>query len=200
MPGQPQPVNPGALASKETNIMTMRTRGGKGTYRRTVQAAARDRRAAELHGQGWSYQRIADELRYASRGAAYDGVQRAFADLPAEGTDLARAIDLERIDRLIERAWAVMVRPHVTVSAGKVVRHVTGIAEDGTEQLGEAVADDGPVLTAIDRILALLARRAKIYGYDAPPAARIDVITTDAVESEIRRLEAELLMDRPDED
>jgi hypothetical protein len=54
------------------------------------------------------------------------------------------------------------------------------------------LADDGPVLAAIGRINGLLARRAAIYGYDAPAQARVDVTTYGAVEAEIERLAAEL--------
>src|SRR5258708_21111137 len=102
--------------------MPPRTRGPNGAYRGSLKPAARDRRAADLYGQGWSYQRIADELRFASRGHAHDAVHRAFADLPADGADLGRSIDLDRIDRLIEQASAVMLGPHAPHTGGALLR------------------------------------------------------------------------------
>lgn len=183
--------------------MATGTRGGGGRFRRTPQTAARDQRAAELYGQGKTYQAIADELGFAGRGKAHEAVQRAFADIPTEGAEAAKLADLERLDRLIEQAWAVMLRPHVAVSNGRVVRKFAGIErdDDGIERLDpdgktipvfEDVMDDGPVLAAIDRIRTLIERRAKIYGYEAPSRSRVEVITSDVIESEIARLEGEL--------
>jgi hypothetical protein len=184
--------------------MTAQTRGGDGAYRRTTQAAARDMEAAELHGQGWSYQRIAGHLGFASKGHAHNAVQRAFADIPTPGAEEAKKADLERLDRLIEQAWAVMLRPHVAISNGHVIRKRTGKYElhpDGTERLDdkgqpipvwENVLDDGPVLAAVAQIRALVERRAKIFGYEAPSRSRVEVITPDVIEAEIARLEGEL--------
>jgi hypothetical protein len=180
------------------------TRSGTGRFTRTVANAARDAKAAELHGQGWTYQRIADELGFASKGKAHEAVQRAFADIPTEGAEAAKLADLERLDRLIEQAWAVMLRPHLAVSNGRVVRRRTGEYEchdDGTERLDDKgqpipvyadVMDDWPVLAAIAHIRTLIERRAKIYGYEAPSRSRVEVITSDVIESEIARLEGEL--------
>ena len=79
--------------------MTAKTpRGGNGRFTRAADSRKRDHRAAELHGQGWSYQRIADELGFSSKGHAHNAVMRAFADLPTEGTEEAKRLDLERID------------------------------------------------------------------------------------------------------
>jgi hypothetical protein len=180
------------------------THGGNGRFIRTVKSVQRDADAAALRAQGWTFQRIANELGYANKGKARDGVLRAFAEIPYEDLEAARRLDLERIDRLIEQAWQVMERGHVAYSNGQVVRRRTGETEmddDGFPVLDKAgkpvpvyeeVQDDGPVLAAIDRIRALLERRAKITGYEAPSRSRIEVITADVIESEIARLEGEL--------
>lgn len=188
--------------------MATGARNGRGQYRRTRESAARDMRAAELHGQGWTYQRIADELGMAGSGKACEAVQRAFASIPTEGAEAAKLADLERLDRLIEQAWAVMLRPHVAVSNGRVVRRFVGIErdDDGIERLDadgkmipvfEDVMDDGPVLAAVAHIRALIERRAKIFGYDAPVKSRVEVVTADVIESEITRLEADLAANDP---
>ena len=189
--------------------MTARTgRGGNGRFTRTAESRKRDHRAAELHGQGWSYQRIADELGFASKGHAHDAVMRAFADIPAEGTEEARRLDLERIDRLIEWNWAVMLRPHLAVSNGKVVRRFAGVErhEDGIEKLDpdgkpipvfEDVLDDGPGQASAREIRALLERRAKILGYEAPAKSRIEVVTPDMIEAQIAELEQQLARNDP---
>jgi hypothetical protein len=185
--------------------MTTRTsRDATGKFTRSIRTAQRDYAAADLRAKGRSLQAIADELGFASRGHAHDAIQRAFTALPAEGAEDAKALDLARIDRLIEAAWGVLERQHVTVSQGKIVGRFTGFAkhpdtgetfhDDAGEPipLYEELDDDAPVLAAIDRIERLTARRAKIFGYDAPTRSRVEVITRDMVEDEIMKLEAEL--------
>jgi hypothetical protein len=187
---------------------TPRARNGRGKFTRTAESRARDYRAAELHGQGWSYQRIADELGFASRGHASNAVSRAYADMPTEEAQQARQADLDRIDRLIEQAWQVMVTPHITVSNGKVVRQLAGfeLRPDGTEALDADgkripvfadILDDGPRLAAVNTIRGLLERRARIFGYDAPAKSRVEVITADMVESQIAELEQQLARNDP---
>ena len=180
-----------------------RARGGGGKFTRTAASINRDHRAAELHGQGWSYARIAAELGFAHRGKAHEAVLRAFADIPKEGTEEARQLDLERIDRLIEWNWAVMLAPHLAHSNGKVIRRFAGVErdEDGIERLDmdgktipvfEDVYDDAPCQASAREIRALLERRAKITDYDAPARSRIEVITEDAIDNAISELEGEL--------
>jgi hypothetical protein len=165
-------------------------------------------RAAELHGEGWSYPRIAAELGFASKGHAYDAVQRAFASIPTPGAALAKRIDLERIDRLIEKNWEVLERQHVAVSQGRVVRRFTGVERhaDGIEKLDadgkpipvfEDVLDDGPVAVHSAVILRLIERRAKSYGYDAPVTSRVEIVTPEDIEANIARLESELAASDP---
>jgi hypothetical protein len=183
--------------------MTTGTRDGKGRFSRTVDTARRDAQAAALRAKGRTFDQIAAELRFSSRAKAYEAVQRAYADIPYEGAEEARRLDLERIDRLIEYCTAVMEREHLTVNNGKVIRHFVGIErdEDGIERLDldgkpipvfEDVLDDGPGMTAVREIRGLLERRAKMTGYDAPARSRVEVIGADTVEAHIAALEAEL--------
>jgi hypothetical protein len=189
-------------------MATQTPRNRKGRFTRTAVERKRDYRAAELHGQGWSYQRIADELGFASRGHAHNAVTRAYADMPTEEAQQARKADLDRIDRLIEQAWQVMITPHLTVNNGKVIRHFVGLEtdDDGIERLDpdgktipvfEDVLDDGPKLAAVNTIKGLLERRARIFGYDAPAKSRVEVITADMVESQIADLESQLARNDP---
>ena len=183
--------------------MATRTRGANGRYTRTVKAVQRDFDAAELRAKGYSFERIAAELSFASRGHAHDAVTRALRDTPYEGAEEDKLLDLLRIDRLIEQAWDVMHRPHVTVSHGKIITRQVGVEcdEDGIEKLDmdlkpipvyEDVIDDAPVLAAIREVRALVKRRAEVIGYDAPLKTRIEVITEDTVDAECERLLAEI--------
>jgi hypothetical protein len=185
-----------------------RGRSSDGKFTRTAASARRDHKAAELHGQGWTYARIAAELGFASKGKAHEAVMRAYAEIPTEEASQARQADLDRIDRLIEQAWEVMLTPHLTVNNGKVIRQFVGLEtdEDGIERLDmdgkpipvfADVLDDGPRLAAVNTIKGLLERRARIFGYDAPAKSRVEVITADMIESQIADLESQLARNDP---
>lgn len=173
-----------------------RARGGNGKFTRTAASIKRDHRAAELRGQGWSYARIAAELGFAHKGKAHEAVTRAFADIPTEESAGAKVLDLERIDRLIEWNWAVMLREHVAHSNGKVVGRLVGVERnpDGTAVLDsggaaipvyEDILDDGPGQASAKEIRALIERRAKVFGYDAPTRSRIEVVTEEDLDAEL---------------
>ena len=144
---------------------TKRTHGGNGRFVRTVDTAERDAEAARLRTRGYSYQQIADELGWVSRGDAYRAVQRVLADTVKEAGDEVRAIELARLDGLHVAAMDVLERKHVTVSNGRVV------SLDGSGPL----PDDGPVLAAIDRLLKIQERRARLLGLDAPTKQAISI-------------------------
>lgn len=188
--------------------MTGGTRGANGQFRRTPASASRDMRAAELHGQGWTHERIAGELGFASRGKVSEAIERAYEMIVTPGAEQAKRLDFERLSRLIEKNWEALERPHVAVSNGRVVRRFTGVErhEDGIEKLDadgkvipvfEDVLDDGPIAVHTVAILRLLERRARMYGYDAPAKSRVEVITADMVESQIADLESQLARNDP---
>jgi hypothetical protein len=188
--------------------MTGGTRGSNGQFRRTPQSAARDMRAAELHGQGWTHERIAAELGFASRGRVSEAIARAYALIVTPGAAEAKRLDFERLDRLIEKNWEALERQHVAVANGRVVRRFAGIErhEDGIEKLDadgkpipifEDVLDDGPIAAHTTVILRILERRARMHGYDAPAQSRVEVITADMVESQIADLESQLAHNDP---
>ncbi|HYS41928.1 MAG TPA: hypothetical protein VEO01_40440 [Pseudonocardiaceae bacterium] len=162
-------------------------RGPKGRFVRTADTAERDAEAARLRARGQSYRAIAAELGYVDHAGARKAVQRALVAIVAEPAEEVRALQLEQLDRLALAALGVLERNHVTVSHGRIIR-------DDNEQ---PILDDGPVLTAIDRLLKIQERRAKLLGLDAP--ARHEVVTLDALDDEIERLTAELGRTAPSE-
>ncbi len=146
--------------------------------------ALRRRKAIDMRMAGASYQQIADELGYTTRGAACQDVTRALETAVVEqarSVEAYREEELQRLDVLLAEAWAVLKRQHVTVSHGKL------IYDDRT---GEPLIDDGPTLSAIDRILKIQERRAKFLGLDAP--TKVEAITVDSLDHAIAQLAAEL--------
>jgi hypothetical protein len=140
-----------------------RARDGKGKYVRTTATAERDAAAAELRAQGRKYDEIAAELGFADRGEAHHAVQRALQAIVREPAERLRDLELSRLDAMYEAAMGVLERQHVTVSNGKVIHFD-----------GAPLVDDAPVLAAIDRLLRIQERRAKLFGLDAPARVSVD--------------------------
>lgn len=153
--------------------------GADGKFIRTLQGAERDAEACRLKSRSLSYRQIAVQLGFSDHTNARRAVERALAATVVEPAAELRQIELMKLDALEQAALAVLERQHVTVSKGEVVRHD-----------GELLIDDGPVLQAIDRLVKIQDRRAKLVGLDAPQ--RLEVITIDAIDAEIARLTAEL--------
>lgn len=141
----------------------------------------RDAEAAKLRARAWDYQAIADELGFASAGAAHDAVARSLAESVRQPTEQARDIAAAHLDQLALEAWRLVKTRHVTVSAGRVVEHG-----------GEPVSDAKPVVEALSLLVRIEERRAKLLGLDAPRQVVTSVITEAPVDAEIARLEEEL--------
>ncbi|WP_327333709.1 hypothetical protein [Streptomyces anulatus] len=141
-----------------------RPHDGKGRFTRTLTTAEREAEAARLRSLGWTYQRIADHLGWANKGDAHHAVSKVLRDTVQEAGDELRALELTRLDRLEIAANEVLEREHVTVSNGRIV------------VLGESpLPDDAPVLAAIDRLLKIQERRARLLGLDAPTKQNISI-------------------------
>ncbi|RKN61873.1 hypothetical protein D7231_31875 [Streptomyces klenkii] len=138
-------------------------RNGGGQWVRTPETARRDAEAAALRARGLSYRQIADELGVA-RTTAHEMVERALQAIVQEPAEQVRQLELDRLDHMYRSALGVLERRHVTVSQGRIVK-----ADDG-----EPLEDDGPVLQAIDRMLRIQERRARLLGLDAPSRVSVD--------------------------
>lgn len=95
-----------------------------------------------------------------TKATAYNRCQRALAAIPAEAVDEFRRLEGQRLDLLLEKA------------------------------MDKALSEEKSSMFAIDRVLAIMDRRAKLMGLDAP--VRTEVITLDYIQAEIQRLEATL--------
>jgi hypothetical protein len=133
---------------------------GRRTARR-ADTAEKVTRCIAFRNQGMPWDEIARQVGYADGGTACKAVSRALAQrLVDQGVaaDQLREQELAHLDELREATWAVMEATHLTVSHGRVVR----------DDSGEAILDDGPVLNAVDRLLRISERRARLLGIDAP--------------------------------
>jgi hypothetical protein len=153
---------------------------GRAGYQPSPEVAARRAKVLERRTEQIPYAAIAAELGVNESTIRTD-YQRALEALKAEQDGQARfnvARQLAALDVAERAAWKVLRKDHIHVQHGKIVRH----------ESGEPVLDDAPVLNAIDRILKISERRARLLGLDAP--TRIEV--SDAVDAELAALAARL--------
>ncbi len=130
------------------------------TNERTEEQALIDTAALKLRSAGNTYQRIADQMG-CSKQTAYARVQRALNAIPAEAAEEYRKLEGERLDALLEVTLAKALDP-----SGK------------------------GFLFAVDRAIALMDRRAKLFGLDAPIRQQVETITYDGatIEGEVAKL------------
>jgi hypothetical protein len=154
----------------------------KRSQERTIDQARVDTEAAELRAQRLTYPQIAAK-QGCSVSTAYQRVRRAIASVPYEAVEELRRVELESLDELEQRVREVLVRAHVKIDHGRVIRD---------EDTGAPMLDDAPVLAAAQQLLRIKDMRAKLTGAYAPTKSAVTVITEDAVDAAIRDLESEL--------
>lgn len=133
-----------------------------GRYVRTPETAARDAEAARLHGEGWTYQEIADHFGWATKSSAYLAVERALRDVAAPAKGVRDRRDRE-LQLLWDSALEILNNHHVVVSNGKVI-----------ELDGQPLQDDGPRLQAIEQLRKVNESRRKLDGIDAPSRVSVE--------------------------
>lgn len=129
--------------------------------RRSIEAMDKVTRALELRRDYWTWDRIAAELGYSSRETAYAAARLEMnkrADTLAETIDDFRNKSLERLELVADAALRIMDNDHLIVNAGTVVVHPL---------TGEFIRDDGPKLSAIDRLVKINESARKLLGADA---------------------------------
>jgi hypothetical protein len=155
---------------------------------RTVAQIERDAQALEHRRRGLTYRQVAAQMGWKNQASAYEAVQRALSDAICEPADEVRRIELDRLDEYMRHALRVLATPHYMVSQhGEVVMFT-----DAATGVDKPVMDDEPVLRALDRLLKISAHRDRLLGLAAPTRTRVEVITEDAVDAELKRLAEEI--------
>ncbi len=122
-----------------------------------MNTAERDAQAARLRAtRRLSYRAITAEMGYGSVSRAYEAVQRAITSAPVESGAELRKVELDHLDELTARAWAVIGAEHLVVNGQGVV-----------EWNGDTLTDDGPKLAAIRLLVTISESRRKLLGLDA---------------------------------
>jgi hypothetical protein len=123
----------------------------------------RDAECAKLYDKGWTYQRISDHFGMSGAPKAHDAVKRHLKRIPVADVESIRQQMEQRLQEMRAIAASVAERQHLAHSNGRVI-----VAHDPVTGEEIEVHDDGPKLAAIDRLLRIEERRAKLYGADMP--------------------------------
>ncbi len=124
--------------------------------------AKRRTRAIELRNSGMTWEQVAATVPYLdmhgnpSRAAACADVKRALEQYRAEAQhpieEMLQLADM-RLDDMRQKVYKVIARPHYLVQGGQIVR----------DDEGRPIRDDGPLLAAIDRLLKIEERWARLH-------------------------------------
>lgn len=153
-------------------------RGHRGRWQRSPETAARDAEVARLRAQQYTWEEIARELGYETPSGAYRAYQRAIEAIIRPPAEEAVKVEIAKLDALERKAWEILRAEHALVSHGRLI-----VGEDG-----QPLPDTGPVLAAIDRVLKVADRRAKLLGLDTPVKADLTVHQVDARDAELIEL------------
>ena len=166
--------------------MTTPDRDHKGQFAQALGGAERDRKAVQMHSRRKTYQQISDELGYGNLSNARRAVKKILDGIIVEGRDEAIKIELDGLDMMTRAVIDVLEAKHYLVSDGRIV--YLGDKDDPDRK---ELLDDAPVLQAVDRLLRIADRRAKLLGLDAPKRHEVYDATSDLDEA-VQGLAAEL--------
>lgn len=158
--------------------------------RRSAETMERDHQAYDLFRRGLSYRQIAAQQGYRSHNAAFEAVRRAAREAVSDPLEQAEARQafLDRFQDYRRAAQRVLTARHyVTTQSGKVV----------TGPDGGPLLDDDPVLRALDRLVKIDDIEARLRDLYPPAKSKVEVITSDMIESKITELEAQLALNDP---
>lgn len=133
------------------------------------ETAERYRRVVQLRAAGLTFDRIANELGYASRSGAKEAYDAAIKSWGTEAVDDLRTLEGERIDELWRRTYQ---------------RLLAGEQEE---------MDTGEFTVLLNTAIRLSKRRSEIFGIDAPRQMEISGLAGGVLETDVGTLLRERL-------
>lgn len=143
--------------------------------RNRAEVAEQAARAYELRLRGHTVAEVARELG-CSTATVTKRVEEFIAQTVLPQADRLRRIETDRLDELWRRAWEILEAEHPYLYRGE---HV--VLDD------QKVYDSGPKLAAMDRLLRIMERRAKLLGLDMPAKVEVQA-PPDPAEIELRSM------------
>lgn len=153
----------------------------------TAELLEKERNALELRRAGYTYDRIADRLGYANKGAAYKAVRRGIARTLQEPVDELIELETDRLDRLLSSVWA----PAMKGDLGAVDR-VLRISERRSKLLG---LDRTPDVDAGLAQMQLMLHAKQLELFETAMLAMLSDLRIDATDPGVRTIIGTRLME-----
>lgn len=137
-------------------------------------------KAIEMKRRAMPWEYIAGQLGYlTAQHAAADvlGALERRRKESARQLDAYVQLELEKLDTLERAMYKIMQRKHILVQQGKVMIN---------PDTHELIEDDAPHMQAVDRIVKIMERRAKMLGLDS--AMKLDMRVSDETNAKIEEL------------
>ncbi|MBM9467250.1 hypothetical protein [Nakamurella leprariae] len=144
---------------------------GRKTSRTAIEERRRAAEAVQLRAQGYTHQQIADELGYRDRSGAHRAISGALAAVESESVEELRKVMDDQLDTAMRQVLPlVQGEPNLgwltdldtesmtPQQLDELAERVAGLIEDKLELR----------LKAVDRLVKIQERRAKLHGVDAP--------------------------------
>jgi hypothetical protein len=158
-----------------------RPRKSNGDFASAPDAPERDAEAFRMRSRGSTLNEIAVALGYSNATHVSVSLRRHVDRYVRPAADEYRALMDERLDHMRRETMRVLETTHYKVSDGRVIYHAPcdcprDIYGDGGHcPHWKPLEDDSPVLAAVDRLLKIEERQAKLHGLDAPVKQRVEV-------------------------
>jgi hypothetical protein len=148
----------------------------------TTRQHDKDMEALRLRTTGWGMEDIAAHFGTTVHTVAI-WLRRAVSVMARFAGNEQRLLELQKLDEAEAEVWKVLKMIHwAYTNRGDLIY----------DPNGEPMRDGRIVLEAIDRLMKIAERRARLMGLDAP--MRAEILTIDSVDAEIARLETELAL------
>lgn len=132
--------------------------GARNARPKSAEVTRRRKRVIELRDEGMTFREIAEELGVSVK-LVHDDYKKTMAEIPVEAVETYRRHQQDELAMARAVVEDILAARHVTISAtGQVVYEGNDI-----------VRDHGPILAAVDRLMKISDREAKLLGLDARP-------------------------------
>jgi hypothetical protein len=153
-------------------------------WERTPEQIEKDHQAAEMKALGHTYSEIG-AVYGITRQAASLMVQRAMDETPVLGGEQYKNLVLLQLDAIESKAAEIARTSYPVVApSGKIVTRVVETPE-GLREV--EVHDPNPTLKALETLLKVSERRARLLGLNAPTNVRVEAVAydPDAIDAEL---------------
>lgn len=154
-----------------------RPRDGQGKFLEAPGSAERDAEALRMRSRGHTFDQIAHTLGYGHRANAHAAIKRAVAAIQKEPAEEIYAQQIANLNNMRLAVYEVLEKNHVVVQQGKIIM---------TPEFNPLI-DYKPVLEAVDRLLKIEDRFAKLHNLDQH-TVKVDVTVQNETDAAIRAL------------